>query len=229
MRWIGAVVVVTAALAPSGAAAQSAGPATCGRCGPAPLYPSWECADGRHEGGRGPCVERQDGSCGWLRLVCPEDCAPPGTPAACGPAECGSPPAVSSWACPGSKATGAFAACKRDWEGRCGWVHRPCPAEAEQTSSKPPPAPRPPRPMSARPPPGPGPPPPAPAPAPVRSCRNLPRVDELRTWPVVGVCQPGGGPAPAPRERIRSLGDGTYIFADRTGCFRGRYVRCFSK
>jgi hypothetical protein len=198
VRWLGAVVVVTAALTPSGAAAQPAGPATCGRCGPAPLYPSWECADGVHEGGRGPCVERQDGSCGWLRLVCPEDRAPSGTPATCSPAECGSPPAVSSWACPGSKATGAFAACKRDREGRCGWVHRRCP-------------------------------PPSPAPAPVRSCRKLPRVDELRTWPVVGVCRPGGGPAPAPRERIRSLGDGTYIFADRSGCFRGRYMRCFSK
>jgi len=226
VRWIGAVVVVTAALAPVSVEAQ---PAACSRCGPAPMYPSWECADGRHEGGRGPCVERQDGSCGWMRLVCPEDRAPSGAPATCSPAECGSPPAASSWACPGSRATGGFTACKRDREGRCGWIYRTCPAEAGPTSGKPPTAPRPPRPISTRPPPGPRPPPPAPAPAPMRSCRNLPRVDELRTWPVVGVCQPGGGPVQAPRERIRSLGDGTYIFADRSGCFRGRYMRCLSK
>jgi len=83
------------------------------------------------------------------------------------------------------------------------------------------------------------PPPPRPAPQPpprtppdppaTRSCANLPRADELRTWPVVGVCRPGGGPAPAPITRVRALGDGTYIFSGRGGCFRGRYTRCFSK
>jgi len=203
VRFFGAVLV--AALLPMSAAAQSTGSGRC-RCGPAPMYPTWTCADGRHQGGRGPCTQRQDGTCSWIRLVCPEDRPPRGAPAACGPDECGAPPGSCG-----------FDACKRDREGRCGWV-QPCDGPGQGTSFAPPPPPRP------------RPPPPEPVVAPTkRSCTNLPRTEELRTWPVVGVCRPGGGPAPAPIARVRSLGDSTYIFSGRGGCFRGRYVRCFSK
>jgi hypothetical protein len=44
------------------------------KCGPAPAYPNAQCPDGIHQDGRGPCVYRDDGSCGWFRLKCP----PPG-------------------------------------------------------------------------------------------------------------------------------------------------------
>ncbi|HXU01671.1 MAG TPA: hypothetical protein VN903_11800, partial [Polyangia bacterium] len=114
------------------------------------------------------------------------------------------------------KGSGGFGVCKRDREGRCGWVHRPCGAPAQLPGSG----------ASHVPPPRPG----APAPAPTRSCANLPRtVEDLRTWPVVAVCQPGGGPVAAAMTRVRTLGDGTFIFSGRGGCFRGRYTRCFSK
>src|SRR5262245_38690296 len=191
------VVVLTATLVPLTGVAQEprADPPPC-RCGPAPGYPSWFCADGRHQGGRGPCVQRTDGSCGWMRLVCPEDRAPAGAPATCSPAECGAPPAGSAWSCPGSRDNGSFGACKRDREGRCGWVHQPCRGRAQQVADvKPRVRPRP------EPPTG------------MRSCVGLPRTDEVRTWPVVGVCRPGGGPAPAPLARLKSLGDGTFIFS----------------
>jgi len=230
VRWIGAALVAALipAIVPSSMAAQSAGPATCARCGPAPMSPSWFCADGRHQGGRGPCVERRDGSCGWIRLVCPEDRPPSGAPSTCGPAECGAAPTIASWACPGGKGSGGFGACRRDREGRCGWVHQPCAGQAQGAS----PAAEPVAPPTPAPPPTPVvPPTPAapPTPAVTRSCAHLPSVDEMRTWPVVAVCRPGGGPAPAPTARIRSLGDGTYVFSGRAGCFRGRYTRCFSK
>ena len=39
-------------------------------CGPAPLYPTATCPDGRHQSGRGPCV-RIEGACRWARMVCP--------------------------------------------------------------------------------------------------------------------------------------------------------------
>jgi hypothetical protein len=209
----------------AGAEPPAPGPPTCGRCGPAPMYPSWSCADGRHQGGRGPCIERQDGTCGYLRLVCPED--RPRDTRPCGPAECGEPPVVSTWSCPGTAETGGFGGCRRDREGRCGWVHHPC---GVQAAGRPAPAPG----SVAPPPPPPGPPPARPGPPPgrpprTRGCGNLPGDEELRTWPVVGVCRPGGGPAPPPLRRIQTLDDGTFIFSGPSGCFRGRYIRCFSK
>jgi hypothetical protein len=213
-------VLVTATLVSVTAGAQDGdqgGAPACARCGPAPLARSWSCADGRHQGGRGPCTRLRDGSCGWIHLVCPEDRPREASGGACTAAECGPAPAFATWACPGERETGAFAACKRDREGRCGWIYRPCRGEAQaQQDGRPRPAVQ--RPPRAE-----------PAPRPPRRCANLPGDDQLRSWPVVGVCAPGGGPAPAPTRRIRPLGDGTYVFAGRDGCFRGRYLRCNSK
>ena len=231
LRAIGAVLTVTLwSLAVHAQSAPEGGPPACTRCGPAPMYPSWSCADGRHEGGRGPCTRLEDGSCGWIHLVCPEDRPRDGARGACGPAECGPAPAFRTWSCPGARESGAFAACKRDREGRCGWIMHSC-RERGAPAGRPPafaPPPALPRPRPA-PPPSPSPPAPPPSPSPTHSCANLPPVDEIRTWPIVAVCGPGGGPAPAPLRRIRPLGDGTYIFSGRGGCFRGRYMRCFSK
>ncbi|HMF44676.1 MAG TPA: hypothetical protein VKQ32_28570 [Polyangia bacterium] len=227
--------LLTVALVAVSARAQIApegGPPVCTRCGPAPMYPTWTCADGRHEGGRGPCTRLEDGSCGWLHLVCPEDRSRDDARGACTTAECGPAPAFRTWSCPGGRGgSGAFAACKRDREGRCGWVHRPC-GESRREGGRPHQFTPPPPPPAVRPsPPAPSPPPPPapPSPSPTRSCAHLPSVDEIRTWPVVAVCSPGGGPAPAPLRRMRPLGDGTYLFSGRGGCFRGRYMRCLSK
>src|SRR5262249_2699128 len=152
----------------------------------APSYPSWFCADGRHQGGRGPCTRLQDGSCGYVHLVCPEDRTPVGARGACTAAECGSPPAFTTWSCPGGNGTGAFATCKRDREGRCGWIPRPGRAEAQQVvRSRPAPPPPPPRATEPRSKPRPK---PAAGPPVTRSCAHLPGTDEVRTWPVVAVC-----------------------------------------
>jgi hypothetical protein len=237
LRSIGAAVIVTLVSLAATAGAQDAdqgSPSACARCGPAPMYPSRFCADGRHQGGRGPCTRLQDGSCGWIHLVCPEDRPRDGAGAACTAAECGPGPAFSTWSCPGGRETGAFASCTRDRDGRCGWIHRPCRGQA-QHGGRIVPAGAPPRGFAPPPPPRPSPPRPAPpppsssSPSPTRSCAHLPPVDEIRTWPIVGVCAPGGGPAPAPVRRIRSLGDGTYLLSGRAGCFRARYTHCFSK
>lgn len=191
----------------------AAGPPTCTRCGPAPMYPTRFCTDGRHQGGRGPCIQRRDGTCSWLRLVCPEEVRPDGA-ADCSEAECGSPPAASRWSCPGG-ATGGIDGCERTRAGGCGWILRPCLGEAQQGG----------RPHTTAPPA----PAPAPAPSPPRRCAPLPRDAELRTWPIGEVCQPGGGPAPPPLELVRTLGDGTFVFSLHERCFRARYKRCFSK
>jgi hypothetical protein len=218
VRLVGVALMTT--LIAGAASALPDGPPICGRCGPAPGYPSWSCADGRHQGGRGPCIERADGSCGFIRLVCPEDRAPDGRDA-CSPAECGAPPAIARWSCPGRAQVGEFGVCKRDREGRCGWVYAPCSGHAQQVVPT--------GPFAPPPPPRPAPPPPRPTPAATRHCGDLRDTDRFRTWEVVGVCRPGGGPAPPPIVRLRSLGDGTFVFSGRSGCFRGRYIRCFSK
>jgi hypothetical protein len=232
LRSIGVLATVT--LVSLTAAAQDAdpgGPAACARCGPAPMVPSWTCADGRHQGGRGPCTRLQDGSCGWVHLVCPEDRPRDGARGVCTAAECGPAPAFTTWSCPGGRETGAFATCRRDREGRCGWIHRPCRGQAQPGGRPlpvvhpPPPAHRPPPAPAA---PRPGPPAP-PESSPTHSCAHLPPVDQIRTWPIVAVCAPGGGPAPARPRRVRTLGDGTYVLAGRDGCFRARTMRCSSR
>ena len=43
--------------------------------------------------------------------------------------------------CPGGKRSGGFGACRRDREGRCGWVHQPCAGQAQGASAAPEPAP----------------------------------------------------------------------------------------
>jgi hypothetical protein len=181
------------------------GPVSCSDCGSAPGYPSWQCPDGVHQGGRGPCVKLVDGRCGWIHLVC----AAPGPSAACKASECGASPSPPQWRCPDGEHYGEFK-CVRSEEGRCGWTERAClgrsnipprPATTFQTQ-----------------------PPPFRAP-----CDPLPSVRELRSWPVVSICQPGGGPHPPRRHLVLSLGDETHIFEDARGCFRARYRRCFSK
>jgi hypothetical protein len=68
-----------------------------------------------------------------------------------------------------------------------------------------------------------------PAPAAAHRCAGLPGIEQLRTWPIVAVCAPGGAAASTAPRRIRSLGDGTFVFSGRDGCFRGRAMRCSSR
>jgi len=46
---------------------------------------------------------------------------------------------------------------------------------------------------------------------------------------VGSVCQRGGGPVQAPRTQHLDLGDGTFIFEGRRGCFRARIRQCRTK
>ncbi len=177
-------------------------------CPVAPMYPTEHCADGRHLGMRGPCVRLEGGGCAWTRLVCPEKAAAP----ACESADCGPAPAYTVWSCAGGNETGAFETCARQAPGgRCGWVYRTCPFV--------------PRPAAAAPDAG----PPAPVAAAPKTCDPLPSDKQLKTWDIGSVCQSGGGPAQPPRERVHDLGDGTYIFKGRRGCFRARYRKCRTK
>lgn len=179
------------------------GPPTCAKseCGPAPMYPTEGCADGQHLGGRGPCMRRADGKCGWTRLTCPAPDAP-----AC---QCSSPPSPSHWLCPDGKHDGEIGPCVRGKNG-CGWLYRRCPPGSMQ----PPPAPPPPAPKTQ---------------SIFKPCDPLPGLAVLRKWPINSICAPGGGPVQPRRKSIRSLGDGTSIIQQRQGCFRARYRRCFGK
>lgn len=180
------------------------GPPTCPKteCGPAPMYPTEDCADGQHLGGRGPCLRHADGKCGWTRLTCPVPDAP-----AC---SCGSPISPSHWLCPDGVHDGEIGPCVKGKDG-CGLLYRPCP------------------PGSMRPPPSPRPPPPPKTQSIFKPCDPLPSLAVLRTWPINSICAPGGGPVQPRRKYVRSLGDGTSIIQQRQGCFRVRYRRCFGK
>lgn len=172
-------------------------------CGPAPLYPTESCADGRHIGGRGPCLRFADGHCGWSRLVCPA--SPPA--AACDPSAC-SAPAAERWLCPDG-VTEASLSCVRAKDGTCGLTHAPCRGAAQV-------------------PPAPTPPPPTPPPPKV-SCTPLPSDAVLMSWPVGSICAPGGGPAPPPIRHVKTLQDGTEVVEVNGHCRRVRYRKCFTK
>ncbi len=184
------------------------GPVSCSSCGPAPGYPSWQCPDGAHQGGRGPCVKFEDGRCGWIRLVCPAPGSGQNSSNSCSATECGASPSPAQWRCPDGEHSGAFE-CVRTQDGTCGWTHRRC------LQSAPPPPP--PTPAAERP------------PSPRTSCDPLPSIQELMTWEIRVICGPGGGPAQPPRRVALALGDGTLILEDFTGCFRARYRQCLSK
>lgn len=176
------------------------------------MYPTEQCADGSHIGGRGPCVRFEDGHCGWVRLTCPERAAPDGALQQCRAGGCGSAPVAREWSC-GDGRRGAFEACVRR-PGGCGWLYRRClpaaPPAPPVEAAKPPPVDTDQPPRRAR-------------------CGKLPSDAELKRWPVQSICQPGGGPAPPRLERKRNLGDGTYIFEGLGRCFRARYRTCHTK
>lgn len=195
---------------PAGAALSDDAP-TCdhSQCGEAPMYPTEACADGRHIGGRGPCVRFVDGRCRWTRLICPEK----HVGAECAPGDCGPAPVNSEWECADETVTGRMGPCLRGQSGDCLWTHRRCPYPgARAKATPPPPAPA-----------------PSPAPAPMHACQPLPSDAELSTWEVRSICAPGSGPAPPSFTRIRSLSDGTHIIESPRGCFRARYRRCYTK
>jgi hypothetical protein len=167
----------------------------------APLYPTEQCTDKIHIGGRGPCVRFASG-CNWSGLVCPA------AGAACGPSDCDLPvPAV--WLCPDRKTVARFE-CVRAKTGRCGATYQACPASA----MSPPPAIQPPPPPR---------PPPTPCPVPLPSDRVL------ATWPIVESCSPGSGPAPPPIKELKRLGDGTRIIESLGRCNRVRFKQCYTK
>jgi hypothetical protein len=180
----------------------------CHDCGPAPAYPTQSCGDGVHWAGRGPCVKRKDGTCGWTHLVCPPAAGAIVPP--CAEMFCGSPPEPMRWACPDGEHTGAFGPCLKDRGGRCGWVHSRCPPPAVKSTGDA--GTQPPQQLPRH-----------------ASCEKLPSLRKLRTWEVTSICGPGGGPMPPPLRKLKSLGDGTFIFQGPQGCFRARYMKCHSK
>ena len=91
-------------------------PSAC--TGPAPLSPSYQCADGSIAGPA--CVEDSGGTCGWQILECP---------GACTAAECGPAPGVPNWTCPDGTIAGP--SCGADpATGACGWQIVSCPGAA---------------------------------------------------------------------------------------------------
>lgn len=98
------------------------------------MYPTEQCSDGVHLGGRGPCVRFADGTCNWSALVCPAAGTAP-----CAATDCGLPvPAV--WTC-NDQSLGTFT-CVRAANGVCGATYRPCPNVAPPPPPPPPPPPR---------------------------------------------------------------------------------------
>jgi hypothetical protein len=164
-----------------------------------------------HVDGNGPCVAYQDGRCGWTGTVCPgED----GRDGPCNAHECGAPPVHTRWLCPDGTHVGELGPCVRSKAGACGWAFRPCRGQGRSAAPAPQPAP-----AAA----------PAPKPPEFFSCDPLPIDRQLARWPVREICSPGSGPHPPPRERVKSLGDGTHIIKERRGCYRARYKPCYSK
>jgi hypothetical protein len=183
-------------------AALPQGPGVCTECGPAPGYPSSGCPDGKHRGGRGPCVRFEDGTCRWVRAVCPE-----GGDASCPPEACGARPAVQRWQCPEGQGTGELSACVRGADGRCGWAYRPC--QGAPVSPKPKPSPH-------------------AVPAPSQeshSCEGLTPKEAMK-WRIRELCDPIGHYPPI----LFGLPDGTSVYKRGEHCFRGRRSeRCFKK
>lgn len=150
-------------VAPDGAcewefrACQPPRPAECEprECGPAPLLPALECADGSVGGNTGRCLLAADGTCAWEVRECPSiECSalpvcdllcPEGTmnpvdetgcvhtcecvPSTCTDAECGPAPGAPAYECADGSLGGNIGVCERNAEGTCGWVIRDCPAD----------------------------------------------------------------------------------------------------
>ncbi len=169
----------------------------------APLYPTEQCADKIHIGGRGPCVQFKSG-CNWSRLECPVQPAQ----TTCKPTDCDLP-IPAEWLCPDRKTVARFT-CVPVKAGRCGATYEPCPA----TAMRPPPAIQPPPPPR---------PPPTPCPTPLPSDRVL------ATWPIAETCNPGSGPDPPPMKELKRLGDGTRIIESLGHCSRVRFKQCYTK
>jgi hypothetical protein len=165
------------------------------------MYPTEQCRDGIHIGGRGPCVRFASG-CNWSALACPA-AAPRVT---CKPSDCDLP-IPSAWRCPDGTSIGRFTCVATD-HGTCGATYRPCPFQA-----KPAPTPT-----------------PKPTPRPRRACPDpLPSDRELATWPIGQMCSPGGGPDPGDVRELKKLSDGTRIVQANGNCVRVRYRQCHSK
>ncbi|HEY5924785.1 MAG TPA: hypothetical protein VIV11_24060 [Kofleriaceae bacterium] len=165
----------------------------------APLYPTEDCRDGIHTGGRGPCVRFANG-CNWSGLVCPA-ASPRVT---CKPTDCDLP-IPSQWLCPDGKSIGSFTCVASD-RGTCGATYQACPFTPKVVK-----------------------PPPAPPPQPKRACNPLPSDRELATWPVGEWCGFGGGPAQPDTTIVKQLKDGTQIIEQLGHCRRVRQVSCHTK
>jgi hypothetical protein len=124
---------------PPNTAPPSALPTTgpeCNKCpATAPLYPTEQCADGIHIGGRGPCMRFANG-CNWSGLACPAA----GATRQCTPRDC-ELPLPSRWQC----ADGSIGevTCVATVQGTCGATYRACPFTPKVVVTPPPP-PRPP-------------------------------------------------------------------------------------
>jgi hypothetical protein len=165
----------------------------------APLYPTQQCRDGIHTGGRGPCVRFASG-CNWSGLVCPA-ASPRMT---CKPTDCDLP-IPPRWLCPDGKSIGSFTCVASD-RGTCGATYQACPFTPKVVK-----------------------PPPPPPPPPKRGCNPLPSDRELATWPIGEWCGFGGGPAQPDTKIIKELADGTQIIEQLGRCSRVRRVSCTTK
>lgn len=102
---------------------------TCeaGACGPPLGLPNYTCSDGEIAGPTGRCILRQDGTCGWEVVACPQTDAgaiDAPTDAACTATQCGPRPLVADQQCDGGATAGEQ--CLASTTG-CAWVYVPCP------------------------------------------------------------------------------------------------------